>query len=134
MLRIHSSRNKALSLITTTSLKAVQTSNNTRIQSLFASRQTSAFHSISTCTFAAKNESPPTTTAKTTAATSTAVTNSTSKGTQAGRQLNPMDTLITLCKKHGFIYQGSEAYGGLSGCFDYGPAGVELKKNISNEW
>jgi len=45
-----------------------------------------------------------------------------------------MEKVISLCKRRGFIYQGSEIYGGLAGTFDYGPLGVELKKNIENSW
>ncbi len=49
-------------------------------------------------------------------------------------QDNKMEEIISLCKRRGFIFQGSEIYGGLSGFFDYGPLGVELKKNIENIW
>jgi glycyl-tRNA synthetase len=45
-----------------------------------------------------------------------------------------MEEIISLCKRRGFVFQGSEIYGGLSGFFDYGPLGVELKKNIENVW
>src|SRR6266700_7799916 len=45
-----------------------------------------------------------------------------------------MEKLIALCKRRGFIYQGSEIYGGLAGTWDYGPLGVQLKRNISNLW
>lgn len=45
-----------------------------------------------------------------------------------------MEQLISLCKRRGFIYQGSEIYGGLAGTWDYGPLGVSLKKNIENLW
>lgn len=45
-----------------------------------------------------------------------------------------MDKLVSLCKRRGFVYQSSEIYGGLSGAWDYGPLGVELKKNIQNFW
>lgn len=47
---------------------------------------------------------------------------------------NTMEKLISLCKRRGFIYQGSEIYGGLAGTWDYGPLGVVLKKNIENVW
>ena len=47
---------------------------------------------------------------------------------------NLMENLISLCKRRGFIYQGSEIYGGLAGTWDYGPLGVALKKNIENLW
>ncbi len=47
---------------------------------------------------------------------------------------NTMEKIISLCKRRGFIYQGSEIYGGLAGTWDYGPLGVELKNNIQNLW
>lgn len=45
-----------------------------------------------------------------------------------------MDELVSLCKRRGFIYQGSEIYGGLAGTWDYGPLGVALKRNIMDLW
>ncbi len=45
-----------------------------------------------------------------------------------------MEKIISLCKRRGFIYPGSEIYGGLSGTWDYGPLGVELKNNIKALW
>ncbi len=45
-----------------------------------------------------------------------------------------MEDIISLCKRRGFIYQGSDVYGGLSGTWDYGPLGVQLKRNIMNLW
>lgn len=45
-----------------------------------------------------------------------------------------MEKIIALAKRRGFIYPGSEIYGGLSGTWDYGPLGVELKNNIKNSW
>ncbi len=45
-----------------------------------------------------------------------------------------MEAIISLTKRRGFIYQGSEIYGGLAGTWDYGPLGVMLKKNIENMW
>ena len=45
-----------------------------------------------------------------------------------------MDTLISLCKRRGFIFPGSELYGGLANSWDYGPLGVELKNNIIRLW
>ena len=45
-----------------------------------------------------------------------------------------MEAIISLCKRRGFIYQGSDVYGGLSGTWDYGPLGVQLKRNIINLW
>ncbi len=45
-----------------------------------------------------------------------------------------MEELVSLCKRRGFIFQGSEIYGGLQGFYDYGPLGVELKNNIKAAW
>lgn len=45
-----------------------------------------------------------------------------------------MEAIVSLAKRRGFIYQGSEVYGGLSGTWDYGPLGVTLKRNIMNLW
>jgi glycyl-tRNA synthetase len=45
-----------------------------------------------------------------------------------------MEDIVSLCKRRGFIYQGSEVYGGLAGTWDYGPLGVTLKRNIENLW
>jgi glycyl-tRNA synthetase len=45
-----------------------------------------------------------------------------------------LDDIVSLCKRRGFIYQGSEIYGGLAGTWDYGPLGAVLKRNIINEW
>lgn len=45
-----------------------------------------------------------------------------------------MEEIVSLCKRRGFIYQGSEVYGGLSGTWDYGPLGVALQRNIINLW
>jgi glycyl-tRNA synthetase len=45
-----------------------------------------------------------------------------------------METIVSLCKNRGFIYPGSEIYGGLANSWDYGPLGVELKNNIKQAW
>jgi glycyl-tRNA synthetase len=45
-----------------------------------------------------------------------------------------MDTFVSLCKRRGFVFQGSEIYGGIGGFWDYGPLGVELKNNIKRNW
>jgi len=45
-----------------------------------------------------------------------------------------MDTMVNLCKQYGFIFQGSEIYGGLANSWDYGPLGVELKNNVKKAW
>ena len=45
-----------------------------------------------------------------------------------------MSKLMSLCKRRGFIFQSSEIYGGIGGFWDYGPLGVELKRNIKDAW
>jgi glycyl-tRNA synthetase len=45
-----------------------------------------------------------------------------------------LDTIVSLCKRRGFIFQSSEIYGGLGSAWDYGPLGVELKRNVKNLW
>jgi len=45
-----------------------------------------------------------------------------------------MDKLVSLCKRRGFLFPSSEVYGGLNGCWDYGPLGVELKRNVKDAW
>jgi glycyl-tRNA synthetase len=45
-----------------------------------------------------------------------------------------MSTIVSLCKRRGFIFQSSEIYGGLNSCWDYGPLGVELKRNVKEAW
>src|SRR5690606_21227795 len=45
-----------------------------------------------------------------------------------------LEDIVSLAKRRGFVYPGSEIYGGLAGTFDYGPLGVALKKNIENLW
>ena len=47
---------------------------------------------------------------------------------------NLMEKIVALCKRRGFIYPGSEIYGGLTGTWDYGPLGTLLKKNIKDQW
>ena len=44
------------------------------------------------------------------------------------------DKIVSLCKRRGFIFQSSEIYGGLSATYDYGPLGVELKRNVQQRW
>src|SRR5437899_1955587 len=48
--------------------------------------------------------------------------------------MTAMDTLVSLCKRRGFVFQSSEIYGGTGSCWDYGPLGVELKQNIKRVW
>jgi glycyl-tRNA synthetase len=45
-----------------------------------------------------------------------------------------MDKLVSLCQRRGFIFPSSDIYGGLSGCWDYGPIGIELKRNVKEAW
>ncbi len=45
-----------------------------------------------------------------------------------------MEKIVSLCKSKGFIYQSGELYGGLNGCWDYGPLGAELKRNLKDYW
>ncbi|MBI2592441.1 glycine--tRNA ligase [Candidatus Saccharibacteria bacterium] len=45
-----------------------------------------------------------------------------------------LEDIVSLCKRRGFIYQGSEIYGGLAGTWDYGPLGAQLKRNIVDQW
>ncbi|HEX7724901.1 MAG TPA: glycine--tRNA ligase [Candidatus Paceibacterota bacterium] len=53
---------------------------------------------------------------------------------QTGKNEAFMEAIISLCKRRGFIFQGSEIYGGLAGTWDYGPYGVALKNNIKRMW
>src|SRR5258708_28392226 len=48
--------------------------------------------------------------------------------------LAKMEKIVALCKRRGFIFQSSEIYGGLNGAWDYGPLGVELKRNLKDYW
>src|SRR5205823_14846374 len=45
-----------------------------------------------------------------------------------------MDKLVSLCKRRGIIFPSSEIYGGINGFWDYGPLGVELKRNVKEAW
>jgi glycyl-tRNA synthetase len=45
-----------------------------------------------------------------------------------------MDKIVSLCKRKGFVFQSSEVYGGLNGAWDYGPLGVEMLRNLKDEW
>lgn len=45
-----------------------------------------------------------------------------------------MEKIVSLCKRRGFIFQSAELYGGLNGCWDFGPLGTELKRNIKDYW
>ena len=48
--------------------------------------------------------------------------------------LKDMQTLVSLSKRRGFVFQSSEIYGGLSSCWDYGPLGSQLKFNVKQAW
>ena len=45
-----------------------------------------------------------------------------------------MEKIVSLCKSRGYVYPGSEIYGGLANTWDYGPLGVELKNNVKKAW
>ena len=51
-----------------------------------------------------------------------------------GKSNAVMDKLVSLAKRRGFIFQSSEIYGGINSCYDYGPLGIEMKKNIKDLW
>lgn len=53
---------------------------------------------------------------------------------QSAKGVKPMDAIMALCKRRGFIYQASEIYGGINGFWDYGPLGAQLKKNLRDAW
>ena len=48
--------------------------------------------------------------------------------------MDSMEKIVSLCKRRGFIFPSSEIYGGLNGAWDYGPLGVELKRNLKQAW
>jgi glycyl-tRNA synthetase len=50
------------------------------------------------------------------------------------KRLEDLQTLVSLCKRRGFVFQSSEIYGGLSSCWDYGPLGANLKYNVKRAW
>ena len=45
-----------------------------------------------------------------------------------------MEKIVSLSRRRGFVFPSSEIYGGLSGCWDYGPLGIELKRNVKQAW
>jgi len=49
-------------------------------------------------------------------------------------EVDPLKDIVSLCKRRGYIFQGSEIYGGLANTWDYGPLGVELKNNVKQNW
>jgi len=48
--------------------------------------------------------------------------------------LKDMNELVSLCKRRGFVFPSSEVYGGINACWDYGPLGIELKRNVKERW
>jgi glycyl-tRNA synthetase len=50
------------------------------------------------------------------------------------KRLTDLNTLVSLCKRRGFVFQSSEIYGGLNSCWDYGPLGAEMKFNVKMAW
>lgn len=50
------------------------------------------------------------------------------------KEENKMEKIVSLCKRRGFVFQGSEIYGGMAGLYDFGPYGVELLNNLKREW
>jgi glycyl-tRNA synthetase len=50
------------------------------------------------------------------------------------QDLKDMNTLVSLCKQRGFVFPSSEVYGGINACWDYGPLGIELKRNMKERW
>ena len=52
----------------------------------------------------------------------------------AGEQVVTMDKIVNLCKRRGLVFPASYIYGGLGSTWDYGPAGVELKRNLKEAW
>jgi len=56
------------------------------------------------------------------------------KQAKANAEPEVMEKIVSLCKQRGFVFQSSEIYGGLKSCYDYGPLGAELKRNVKAEW
>ncbi|MBR0061364.1 MAG: glycine--tRNA ligase, partial [Selenomonadaceae bacterium] len=48
--------------------------------------------------------------------------------------MTSLDNLVSLCKRRGFIFPGSDIYGGMAGTWDYGPLGVALKRKVKEAW
>ena len=57
-----------------------------------------------------------------------------SQSVDASAKPKDMESIVSLCKRRGFLFQSSEIYGGLQGFWDYGPLGVELKRNVKAAW
>src|ERR1035437_5840910 len=49
-------------------------------------------------------------------------------------EVNVMEKIVSLCKRRGFVFPGSELYGGFAGTYDYGPLGVSLRRNVVETW
>jgi glycyl-tRNA synthetase len=62
------------------------------------------------------------------------VTEATEKPKNPPQDLKDMAELVSLCKRRGFVFPSSEVYGGINACWDYGPLGVELKRNVKERW
>ncbi len=60
--------------------------------------------------------------------------NSQNPKTTTSKSAEVMEKVVSLAKRRGFVFQSSEIYGGLNGCWDYGPLGVELLKNVKEQW
>jgi len=58
----------------------------------------------------------------------------TSNKTPSGQNAASLDKIVSLAKRRGFVFQSSEIYGGLNGCWDYGPLGVEMLNNVKQQW
>ena len=48
--------------------------------------------------------------------------------------MSKLEDIVSLCKRRGFIFPGSDVYGGMAGTWDFGPLGVTLKRNLMNLW
>ncbi len=48
--------------------------------------------------------------------------------------MSKLEDIVSLCKRRGFIFPGSDVYGGMAGTWDFGPLGVMLKRNLMNTW
>src|SRR5262245_16359985 len=53
---------------------------------------------------------------------------------QSRAKIDSLDPIVSLAKRRGFIYPSSEIYGGLISCYDYGPMGAEVKRNVKDAW
>lgn len=64
----------------------------------------------------------------------TVVSSSTITPQNPPQDLKEMNDLVSLCKRRGFVFPSSEVYGGINACWDYGPLGIELKRNVKERW